>query len=141
MSGIWAMASGVLARDPERRHGANGDFAIATVRVGAGDNVQWISAIAFGDAATRLLSLRAGDGVSVAGRGEVKTWQGRDGEARSGLSVVANEIAAARPRPRPRETAPRQAPGGLYQAPTRSRPSGTGPALDDRLDDLWPGAS
>ena len=77
MSGLWAMANGVLARDPERRTGAKGILALATLRIGNGDAAQWVSTIAFAEQAERLLSLHAGDAVSASGRAEMKTWQGR----------------------------------------------------------------
>ncbi|HTV90655.1 MAG TPA: single-stranded DNA-binding protein [Stellaceae bacterium] len=136
MTGIWAHAAGVLVRDPERRSGSRGDFAIATLRIGSADAVQWVNVIAFGEAADRLWTLHAGDGVSVAGRGEIKTWTSRTGEARHGLSVVASEIAAARPRPRD-DTARQPARGSMYRQPAQPTPSNIGPELDDRLDD-WP---
>lgn len=129
MSGLWAMANGVLARDPERRTGAKGIFALATLRIGNGDAAQWVSTIAFAEQAERLLSLHAGDAVSASGRAEMKTWQGRDGIERTGLSIVATEIAAARPR----NSAPRR-------ARATQRPSYSGPPLDDPVDDLHAGA-
>ena len=75
--GLWAMASGVVAPDPERRSGAKGMFGVATLRIGrlAG---QWISTIAFGEQAERLLTLHAGDALTVSGRCEFKTWTARD---------------------------------------------------------------
>jgi single-stranded DNA-binding protein len=102
MSGISALVSGVLARDPERRRGARGEFATATIRAGNGDAVQWVSVIAFADQAERLWQLGQGDAISAAGRLELRTWHGNDGTERSGLSLVAGEVAAARPRPRER---------------------------------------
>ena len=145
MSGLWAMASGVLARDPERRTGAKGIFAVASIRVGAGDAVQSVSTIAFADNAERLLSLHSGDAVSVSGRAELKSWTDKSGAKRTGLSVVANEIAAARPKPRPRDAAPRQdrpRPRQRDAAPRQERPTPRpaydGPPLDDSIDDLYP---
>jgi single-stranded DNA-binding protein len=123
------MAAGVLVRDPERRAGAKGIFGTATIRAGAGENAQWISIIAFGEAADRLLSLHAVDAVSAAGRAEIKSWTDRSGAERHGLSIVASEVIAARPRPR----SPRPRPA---YPPPQARD--LGPPLDDRLDDLWP---
>lgn len=131
-SGVWMMAAGVLARDPERRQGSKSVFAVATIRVGHGDGVQWVSTIAFGATAERLLELHAGDGVSVAGRAEVKSWTGKGGAERSGLSVIATEIAATRPRPRSRADDQRQPQRRWPQYP---RPSAGDPRpFDDRVE-------
>jgi single-stranded DNA-binding protein len=136
---LFALASGEIVGDPVRRTSAKGsDYATALVRVGNGDATQWLSVIAFAEAATRLLSLRAGDAVSVAGRIELRSWTGRDGAERTGLSIVASEIAAARPKPRTRDGAPRQR---YRRSTTRASGGGTtAPSLlADRVDDLWPG--
>ncbi len=105
MTGIWAHAAGTLVRDPERRASAKGNFSIASVRIGSGDDVAWVNVLAFGDAGARLLTLKGGDPLAVSGRAEVRTWTARDGSTKSCLSIVAGEIAAARPRPRSRERA------------------------------------
>jgi single-stranded DNA-binding protein len=137
MTGLWAMAAGVLARDPEQRSGAKADFARATVRIGSGDEVQWISVLAFGEAAERLLSLRGGDAVSVAGRAELSQWTAADGSERSGVSIVASEVAAARPRPKPRDddtAAARHPRRRVPYAASRPAPSqGDGRPFDDPL--------
>jgi single-stranded DNA-binding protein len=151
MSGLWALAAGILARDPERRDGAKGEFAIATIRVGNGDAVQWISVIAFNEAAERLLGLHKGDALSVAGRLELRTWRDQEGGERSGFSVVANEVTGARPRPRLAAArdgsgSTAAAPAARRAAPHRSpyprppqRPTGDAAPLADRVNDLWAG--
>jgi single-stranded DNA-binding protein len=95
---LHALASGVLTADPVRRTGPRGDFATAPIRIGSGDAVQWVSVIAFGELSERLLSLRGADALSIAGRLELRTWRGNDGAERAGLTIVASEVAAARPR-------------------------------------------
>jgi single-stranded DNA-binding protein len=132
MTGLWAMAAGTLARDPEQCSSAKGKtFVVATVRVGSGDKATFVNVIAFNEAAERLLQLRKGIAVSVAGRLELKTWTSKDGGERSGLSVVASEIAAARPCPRVRDAAPRR-------ARSTPRPSfSSDPLPDDPVGDLY----
>jgi single-stranded DNA-binding protein len=126
------MAAGVLARDPERRTGAKGIFGTAIIRAGAGENAQWINVIAFGEAADRLLSLHAGDAVSAAGRAEIKSWTGRGGQQQHALSIVADQIATVRPRPRDgASSTPR--PRRTYR-PLQTK--STGQPFDDPLPDM-----
>lgn len=131
---IAGLVSGVLVRDAEARTSASGKgFATATIRSGAGEDAQFVSVIAFGEAAERLLQLKKGDSASVSGRIEVRTWTSRDGETRTGLSVVASEIAAARPRPRKQEPQPRRrAPYASYR-PAAPAASDNQPPLDDEI--------
>jgi single-stranded DNA-binding protein len=123
---IHVHLSGQLAGDPARRVGQKGAFATASVRSGSGDDAIFINVIAFSANAERLLELRKGDAISVAGRGELRSWVNHDGIQKTGLSVVAAEIAAARPRPRARDATPQ-----------RARPS-LAPPPDDAIDDLYP---
>jgi single-stranded DNA-binding protein len=136
MSGLWATAVGVLARDAERRTGAKAEFATGTIRVGSGDTTQWVSIIAFACAADRLLGLHQGDVVSVAGRLEMRTWRGQDGADRAGLSIVASEITAARkPKPRARDGAP-QDQRSAYRASRQFDGGGAEAPLDEPLPEL-----
>lgn len=131
MSGLWAMAAGTLIADPQRRTSAKGtEFATATLRAQTDADAVLVSVIAFGEIGDRLLQLRAGAPVAVSGKASLRTWVGKDGATRVGLSLAASEIAAARPRPRPRD-APRRA----YAKP--QPPPHDGPPLDDRADDLY----
>jgi len=139
MTGLWAMAAGVLVRDPGRRTGSKGDFATATIRVGSGDAAHWINVIAFGDAAGRLLELRAGDSVAVSGRAELSEWRGRDGTERHGVRIVAAEVAAARPRPRVGATTRRRSASYLARQAANGDTTNTLP-LNDPVSDLWPEA-
>ena len=100
MSGLFALASGTLIADPQRREGRKGGFATATIRVQAEDDAVLVSTIVFGDAAEQLLGLSKGDAVSVGGRATISTWTGRDGVEKHGLSIVADQIAAAKPQRR-----------------------------------------
>ena len=101
---IRALITGSLHADPQARASANGN-AFTLCKVKADDKAGawvWVSAIAFGDAAERLLQLKAGDSVSLSGRAELSTWTDKDGTAHPGLSLVADEVAALRAKPKPR---------------------------------------
>lgn len=128
---LYILVAGSLKADPVRRVGAKGDFVTATLRVPTDKGGVLVSTIAFGDEAEQLLQCRAGDALTISGRGQLTEWVGHDGQQRHGLSVVAEQIATARPRPRK----------GRQQQRSR-RPSGaaagSAPCLDDPLDDFWP---
>lgn len=92
-----------LANTPQARTTKTGKpFAIARVSVpqGEGERV-YCSVIAFDAAAVaRLLQLKAGASVALAGTLKVSTWQAKDGTARPSLDLVADEVASTTPRPR-----------------------------------------
>lgn len=138
---LHALATGTLVADPQRREGRKGPFATTTIRVQTEDEAIILSVIAFGETAERLLALTKGDAVSVAGRAKLSTWTGRDGAERHGLSIVVDQIAAAKPqRPTDSPRAPhRRSPRAYRAAP--AEPAAGAPAMaDDPLDDLWPAA-
>lgn len=142
---LQVLVTGALASDPQRRQSAKGTgFATGSLRSGSGDEAIFINVISFGEAADRLLQLRKGDTLSVAGRGELRAWTGKNGTERTGLSVVVSEIAATRPRPRPRqrddETRPEaggqlRAQAGVQGLDPQRRPelSGDGRLFDDEI--------
>ena len=128
---IRALVSGTLHADPQARTSQNGN-AFAICKVKADDKAGawvWVSAIAFNEAAERLLQLKAGDSVSLSGRAELSTWTDKDGTAHPGLSLVADELTALRPKPKPRE-------GGQRRAPRSRQPAVAGGF--DYLDDWRP---
>lgn len=92
---LYTLATGSLISDPVRRSGAKGDFATATIRTATDDGAILVSVIAFGDQAAQLLAHQQGTAVAVAGRATLRTWTGKDGEAKCGLSVVCEQIASA----------------------------------------------
>jgi single-stranded DNA-binding protein len=94
---LHMLATGTLLAAPLRREGRQGDFATATIRVQTQDAPILVSIIAFGEIADQLLSLGKGDAVSIAGRAKLSAWTGHDGAERHGLSIVAEQIASARP--------------------------------------------
>lgn len=123
---IRALATGTLYGDPQTRTSASGkDFTTAKLRADGKDGaVVWCSLIAFGDLAERLASMKDRAALSVSGRIEVSAWINRDGEACGGLSLVADEIATLRGKPKPRAPKPK---------PTRE-PEAAGAGFDDMGD-------
>lgn len=114
---IRALIVGELRDDPQQRTTKTGNpFAIARLTVPMGDAGRvTCSVVAFEtEAVRRLLQLRAGASVAVAGVLKVATWQTRVGEVKPSLDVVADEVAATTPRPRkPKATlGGREQPGG-----------------------------
>jgi single-stranded DNA-binding protein len=132
---LYALASGVLTADPQRRQGPKATFATGWLRAQDGEDSQFVSLIAFGGRADELLEHAAGDAIAVSGRAKLTAWTGRDGVARHGISITADQIAAAKPRPKPcaqRQSA-RARKGSAFRPARASGP----PLPDDRVDDLW----
>jgi single-stranded DNA-binding protein len=127
---LHALAQGTPIADPQRRQGAKGPFATATLRVatGGGEAIL-VSIIAFGAEAEALLEFGKGDALAISGRAEMRRWQGGDGEERAGLSIVVDRIVTLKPRPKPRgddASTPRSRQRSPY---ARHRPQ---PAADER---------
>jgi single-stranded DNA-binding protein len=101
---IRALITGKLHDTPQARTSANGNtFAIAKVKADdKGGAWVWVSVIAFGAESERLLELKAGDAVAIGGRAELNVWQDRDGNHHPGLSLVADEVATLRGKPKAR---------------------------------------
>ena len=100
---IRALIAGSLFADPQQRTSKTGKpFAIARLSVPQGEEGRiFCSVIAFDDSAVkRLLQLKAGASVAVAGVLKVGTWTAKDGTAKPSLDMVADEIAATTPRPK-----------------------------------------
>lgn len=112
---IRALISGELVANPQERTSKNGrPFALARVSVpqGEGERV-FCSVIAFNDdAVARLLQLKAGASVALAGTLKAGVWQAKDGTARPSLDLVADEVASTTPRPRKRKEEPTGPAGG-----------------------------
>ena len=106
---IRGLITGELVADPQERTARNGStFALCRVSVPQGDAGRiYCSVICFDDSAVaRLLQLKAGASVSMAGTLKVSIWTPDNGGApRPQLDLQADEIAATTPRPKkPRET-------------------------------------
>ena len=88
------LASGTLAHDPVERQTDGGKvYATSSMRTPI-ENAEpvFLSLIAFGPTAQALLALAKGDSIAVAGRGELASWTGRDGEQRHGLKCVVDQL-------------------------------------------------
>lgn len=132
---IRILITGKLHDEPQARTSANGNtFAVAKMKADdKGGAWVWVSVIAFGDEAQRLLAMNAGDAVAIGGRAELKAWVDKEGNARPDVSVVADEIATLKGRPRPPR--PHQP-----KAPRKQVPASTdaGIPFDDELPEFVP---
>lgn len=100
---IRGLIAGELVATPQERTGKSGKpFALARVSVPQGDEGRvFCSVICFhDDAVARLLQLKAGASVALAGSLKASTWQAKDGTTRPQLDLVADEVASTTPRPR-----------------------------------------
>ena len=100
---IRALIAGELAADPQQRTSKTGNpYVLARVSVPQGDEGRiFCSVIAFqSDAVARLLQLKAGASVAVAGTLKVSTYQAKDGNTRPSLDMQPDEVASTTPRPR-----------------------------------------
>lgn len=90
--------SGHLGKDPEIRATTNShvcNFSIATSR-GKDEKKKttWINVVIWGDNAKRIHRLvRKGDGVTIIGQWENRTWKDRDGVERYSNELVAWDIS------------------------------------------------
>ena len=100
---IRALATGTLYGSPQTRTSAAGKpYVTGKLRADAKDGSGvWCSLIAFGEVGERLATLPQGAAVAVSGRCEVSAWINREGEAAGGLSLVVDELATLKGRPRP----------------------------------------
>ena len=108
-----ALITGQLYGDPQARTSQAGKtFTTAKVRADGKDGaVLWVSIVAFGDLAERLLTMRANNALALSGKLEVSAYTAKDGSPAAGLSVVCDELATLKAKPRPKTTpAPAQQP-------------------------------
>jgi len=141
---IRALVTGSLYGDPQTRTSQAGKpFVTAKVRAdGKGESV-WCSIIAFGEIADRLMTLGNGAALSVSGKAEINGWLDKQGEPKAGLSLVADEVATLKGKPRPPQgtgDAPNIRPGAdaaqRQRRPTRA-PMAAGAGFDDDLPDCF----
>lgn len=85
---------GAVGRDPEVRTAQKSgrEWCIFSVAVGEDDAVQWLDVACFGPFVDAAMTLAKGDRVYVEGRLSVRTWQDKDGAARTTLSVAASLV-------------------------------------------------
>ncbi len=100
---IHAALYGRLSKDPQTRTTASGKaMAIATLAVDATPNnadteeTLWVSVLAFGRQAETLERHRKGEMVAVTGRLTQSRWTGKDGQERTGFSLMADAIVSCR---------------------------------------------
>ncbi|MBL8252113.1 MAG: single-stranded DNA-binding protein [Candidatus Competibacter sp.] len=127
---IRALVSGVLYEAPRVHTGKSGKpFTTAKVRADGKDGAAvWCSLIAFNAEGERLATLPANAALSVSGRAEVSAWLDKSGEPRAGLSLVVDELATLKAKPKPRDD-------GHQQRRSARQPAPAGADFDDM--DLW----
>ena len=134
---IRALITGTIYGEPQARTSQAGKkYATAKVKAdsGKGDGaVVWCSIIAFGEHADRLMTLANGAALSISGKAELNAYTNKQGEPAAGLSIVADDLAALKSKPRPPQADAR--PG--RPASQRSKPV-HGPAPRPDFDDALP---
>ena len=94
---IRALVAGELVANPQERTGKTGKiFALARLSVPQGEGGRvFCSVICFEDTAVaRLLQLKSGASVALAGTLKVSTWTAKDGTARPALEDDGRELVA-----------------------------------------------
>lgn len=107
---IFALATGTVSQVPTRRTTTKGNpFATFSIKAQTGDGSGFVSIAVFdSELVPTALALADGDAVSVTGRLELRTWQGRDGQERAGLGITATRlIPLTKPEPRKKTSATR----------------------------------
>jgi single-stranded DNA-binding protein len=124
MSGIEAAFLATLGRDAESKVSGSGKpYVRLNVRVGDGDQAQWVSVMAFDQSAIDVADkLMKGARVYVEGRLSINESTGQDGAKRTGLSVMSwhcrlSQIGHNKPRSeKPRSEKPAPAASGRERA-------------------------
>jgi single-stranded DNA-binding protein len=113
---IHVLVTGILHKDAVSRVSQNGNnYATCTVRVEHDGQTVWANVICFDEVAqAELLRLKAGDAVSIHGKGMPKVYM-KDDEARPSLQVTATGVLALQPKYDP-------PPKSVAQPPTRAKP-------------------
>jgi single-strand DNA-binding protein len=145
------MIIGNLGRDPEMRYTPNGkpvtQFSVAVSHSrpdGQGgwidDGTDWYRVSVFGDRAERVAEqLRKGNRVFVEGRFKTREFEGKDGEKRTSLDVISDNVISLERRGRDDDAgAFAGTPSGASSAPSGGSSSGGSrpPADDTDIDDL-----
>jgi single-stranded DNA-binding protein len=102
---IFALCTGSLSRDPERRIAKSGKpFVTTTIRVADGNEGRFVSVVAFSEPIqNELLQLSGGDAVSVQGPLQAGTYVASNGETKISLSIVADKILSLKQKPKQRK--------------------------------------
>jgi single-strand DNA-binding protein len=135
---------GNLARDPELRFTpsgqANANFGVAVNRRWQNkqtneweEAVSFFNVVAWGTLADNVASsLAKGDRVVVTGRLEQRSWESQEGEKRSVVEVVADEVAPSLRWASVSIEKNERRDGGSHSPPPSAPPAGQG-ALDEEL--------
>jgi single-stranded DNA-binding protein len=133
------LASGVLHKKPERKTSKSGNaFVAATLRVREADaRYQYWSLRSFDTASQdELLRLDEGDSVSVQGLLRAEIYKPEGGEPRLSMTVIVDQALAAKPKPRPRDEAPRKFKPRSKAVPSFAKPTGSANLPDHIVDGL-----
>jgi hypothetical protein len=134
------LATGTLTKAPESRISKSGNrFAMATLRVSAGNESQFWRLFVFSESAqTELMRLGEGDALACQGVPKFELFHPDAGEPRVSLSIAADHVLALRQPPKERKKKdPAPAPSRSEKpAPDRSglanhRCDGSDPFGDD----------
>ena len=84
--------TGNLGRDPELKE-VNGS-PVASFSIGAGkDQTTWVNCSVFGKRAETIMEYyKKGSKVVVTGRGNLRTYQGQDGQSKSSLDLIVSDF-------------------------------------------------
>ena len=132
-----------LTRDAEVKTSGAGKpyLRLTALRIGEGDKVQWVNAIAFDpDATATADKFVKGARVYVEGRLTLDKWKAADGSERSGLSCVAWHCRLAqigRNKTKPRRSTAATSSAAAMPPTSTAAPAGTQPHID--FNDELPG--
>ena len=132
---IRALLTGTLHNAPQARTGASGKpYTTAKLKaVGKDGSTIWVSLVAFGDLAERLATINPGNAVAVSGRLEASAYLDKSGNPAAGLSVVVDELATLKARPKGRDEKPPQ----RRRAVRQPAMPGDGIPFDDPLPECF----
>jgi len=130
---VLALVTGSIFRRPAQRTSKAGKpFVTTTVKVAAGNELQFWNVIAFSETAqAELLRLDEGDGAALQGPLKVEQYE-RDGKTRISFSVTADRVLALSQPPKAREPHQRETKEAEPRSTQRSESSR--PAIFD--DDI-----
>lgn len=128
-------AYGRLAKDPTERTTKTGNpMAVASMAVDCGQEMGtetlWLSVLAFGALAEKLMGHAKGEMVAVSGRVTKGRYTAADGTERESFTMLADSLASARTiRPKPKPAADNPAPRQRHAA----QPAPAEPDFDDDI--------
>ena len=139
---ISALIQGSLAKAPESRVSRQGNpFVMATLRVSAGNEIQFWRAFVFSESAqVELMRLGEGDALACQGTPKFELFRPDAGEPRVSLSITVDHVLALRQPPKERKKKePAPAPARSEKpAPDRSSLNRHGDGGEDHFGDDVP---